>query len=125
MHASWAQAEDEKPAAASAQLPRVVTNILQPVNAQKGDELPVCAFAGYEDGVIDMGLTAYEKRGIAVSVPQWDEEACIQCNLCSYVCPHSCIRPMVMDANEVVEAPKGTRMHDMRGKGCGTEAEDR
>ena len=95
-----------------------VKDVMIPANAMRGDSIPVSKLMPGADGTLPQGTAAYEKRGIAVSVPQWDEEACIQCNLCSYVCPHSCIRPMVMDANEVVEAPKGTRMHDMRGKGC-------
>ncbi len=95
-----------------------VKDVMIPANAMRGDSIPVSKLMSGADGTLPQGTAAYEKRGIAVSVPQWDEEACIQCNLCSFVCPHSCIRPMVMDANEVVEAPKGTRMHDMRGKGC-------
>ena len=62
------------------------------INKQKGDDLPVSAFKGYEDGRIDMGLTAFEKRGIALSVPKWDAGKCIQCNRCSFVCPHAVIR---------------------------------
>ena len=87
--ASWANAElDELDGDEG--LPAVVANILRPVNAQKGDELPVSAFAGYEDGVIDMGLTAFEKRGIAVTTPMWKADACIQCNRCAFVCAPTC-----------------------------------
>ena len=104
--ASWADAPlDEN--AAEADVPAVVENILRPVNAQKGDDLPVSAFAGYEDGVIDMGLTAYEKRGIAVKTPEWNAEACIQCNRCAFVCPHAAIRPYLLDQNEAQNAPEG------------------
>ena len=104
--ASWADAPlDEN--AAEANVPAVVENILRPVNAQKGDDLPVSAFAGYEDGVIDMGLTAYEKRGIAVKTPEWNAEACIQCNRCAFVCPHAAIRPYLLDQDEAQNAPEG------------------
>ena len=114
--ASWAQAEDGEPTAESAQLPRVVTRILQPVNAQKGDELPVSAFAGYEDGVIDMGLTAYEKRGIAVRLPRWDASSCIQCNRCSFVCPHASLRPYLLSEPELASAPAGLVSAPAKGK---------
>ena len=95
-----------------------VKDVMIPANAMRGDAIPVSKLMPGADGTLPQGTAAYEKRGIAVSVPMWDENACIQCNLCSYVCPHACIRPVVMDANEVVEAPRGTKMHDMRGKGC-------
>ncbi len=95
-----------------------VKDVMIPANAMRGDAIPVSKLMPGADGTLPQGTAAYEKRGIAVSVPMWDENACIQCNLCSYVCPHSCIRPVVMDANEVVAAPRGTKMHDMRGKGC-------
>ncbi len=95
-----------------------VKDVMIPANAMRGDAIPVSKLMPGADGTLPQGTAAYEKRGIAVSVPTWDENACIQCNLCAYVCPHACIRPVVMDANEVVEAPRGTKMHDMRGKGC-------
>ena len=104
--ASWADAPLDE-SATEANVPAVVENILRPVNAQKGDDLPVSAFAGYEDGVIDMGLTAYEKRGIAVKTPAWNAEACIQCNRCAFVCPHAAIRPYLLDQNEAQNAPEG------------------
>ena len=118
----WADAQDEadqpdlkidRPDVA-----RYVKDVMIPANAMRGDAIPVSKLMPGADGTLPQGTAAYEKRGIAVSVPQWDENACIQCNLCAYVCPHSCIRPVVMDANEVVAAPRGTKMHDMRGKGC-------
>ncbi|MGN0072459.1 MAG: pyruvate:ferredoxin (flavodoxin) oxidoreductase [Coriobacteriales bacterium] len=112
---SWAQAEDTT-AAPESELPAVVTGILQPVNAQKGDELPVSAFTGYEDGVIDMGLTAYEKRGIAVRLPRWDAASCIQCNRCSFVCPHAAIRPYLLSSDERASAPQGVSVADAKGK---------
>ena len=112
--ASWADAPlDEN--AAEADVPAVVENILRPVNAQKGDNLPVSAFAGYEDGVIDMGLTAYEKRGIAVKTPEWNAEACIQCNRCAFVCPHAAIRPYLLDQDEAQNAPEGFTTVALKG----------
>ncbi len=104
--ASWAQAQ-ETCADEQDNLPDVVKNLLLPVNRQKGDDLPVSAFKGYEDGRIDMGLTAYEKRGIALSVPVWDASKCIQCNRCALVCPHAVIRPYLLSEEEKANAPEG------------------
>ena len=104
--AAWAELSDEQPASCG-DVPSVVTNILEPINVQKGDALPVSAFSGYEDGVIDMGLTAYEKRGISVTTPEWDADACIQCNRCSFVCPHAAIRPYLVSEEEAADAPEG------------------
>ena len=112
--ASWADAPLDE-SAAEADVPAVVENILRPVNAQKGDDLPVSAFAGYEDGVIDMGLTAYEKRGIAVKTPAWNAEACIQCNRCAFVCPHAAIRPYLLDEQEAAQAPEGFETVALKG----------
>ena len=86
-------------------LPEVVRKILNPINAQKGDDLPVSSFVGREDGNIEMGLTAYEKRGIAVRVPAWDAAKCVQCNRCSLVCPHAVIRPYLLNDAEKDAAP--------------------
>ncbi|MGN0234450.1 MAG: LysR family transcriptional regulator, partial [Bacteroidaceae bacterium] len=80
----------------AALLPEVVRKLLIPINRQHGDDLPVSAFAGYEDGVMDLGMTAYEKRGIAVALPAWQADKCLQCNLCSLVCPHAAIRPFLL-----------------------------
>ena len=88
-------------------LPDVVRNILIPINRQKGDDLPVSAFAGREDGAVEMGLTAYEKRGIAVNLPEWDPDRCIQCNQCAFVCPHAAIRPVLLTKEEASQAPEG------------------
>jgi len=105
--ASWKNAEEACEAAATAEVPAVVTNILEPINKQKGDDLPVSAFKGYEDGRIDLGLTAYEKRGIALKVPVWDSSKCIQCNKCALVCPHAVIRPYLLNDEEKANAPEG------------------
>jgi len=86
-------------------LPEAVRNILIPINRQKGDDLPVSAFMGREDGSIEMGMTAYEKRGIATWLPRWDETKCIQCNMCSLVCPHAAIRPYLLNEEEKANAP--------------------
>jgi pyruvate-ferredoxin/flavodoxin oxidoreductase len=90
----WAKAEDE--AAATRDVPAYVSKILEPVNRQLGDKLPVSTFAGMEDGTFPTGTARYEKRGIAVDVPEWQMENCIQCNQCSYVCPHAAIRPFLL-----------------------------
>ena len=89
------------------ELPPVVKNLLEPINKQKGDDLPVSAFKDYEDGRIDMGLTAFEKRGIALKVPVWDSSKCIQCNKCALVCPHAVIRPYLLNDEEKANAPEG------------------
>ncbi|MDP4152121.1 MAG: pyruvate:ferredoxin (flavodoxin) oxidoreductase [Bacillota bacterium] len=95
-----------------------VKDILNPVNAQKGDSLPVSVFKGREDGTVPQGSAAYEKRGIAVDVPVWIPENCIQCNQCSFVCPHATIRPFALNADEAAKAPEGMKMKQMIGKGC-------
>ena len=104
--ADWGDLPDD-PAEDCGDLPAVVKKLLLPINRQKGDELPVSAFRGYEDGVIEPGLTAYEKRGIAVRVPAWDAAKCIQCNRCSLVCPHAVIRPYLLDEDEAAKMPAG------------------
>jgi len=90
-----------------------VNNIQSKVNAQEGNSLPVSAFRDYADGSTPSGSSAYEKRGIAVKVPNWIPENCIQCNFCSYVCPHAVIRPAVMNADEAAKAPADMKMKDM------------
>lgn len=92
-----------------------VRNIQQAVSAQKGNELTVSDVKPYADGRTPMGTAAYEKRGIAVSIPVWESEKCIQCGICSYVCPHAVIRPAVMDEEEAAAAPEGMQMVPMNG----------
>ncbi|HPJ60351.1 MAG TPA: pyruvate:ferredoxin (flavodoxin) oxidoreductase [Bacteroidales bacterium] len=90
------------------ELPDFVRNVAEPINALKGDDLPVSAFLGREDGTLPAGTTAFEKRGIAVNVPEWQPKECIQCNQCSYVCPHAAIRPFLLTEEEAANAPGGT-----------------
>lgn len=97
-----------EPKAIDNDVPEFIRNVVQPINAMKGDDLPVSAFLGREDGTFPAGTTAYEKRGIAVNVPQWIPENCIQCNQCSYVCPHACIRPFLISKEEMANLPEGT-----------------
>ena len=112
--AGWLTAEDApRP---ERNVPRVVTDILDPINLQKGDDLPVSAFEKYIDGVMDMGLTAFEKRGIATRVPVWDPAKCLQCNRCSFVCPHAVIRPYLMTEDEKAGAPAGMKYTGAKGK---------
>ncbi|SMC89926.1 pyruvate:ferredoxin (flavodoxin) oxidoreductase [Sporomusa malonica] len=89
------------------QTPAFINNILIPMNRQEGDKLPVSAFLGMEDGTFPLGTSAYEKRGIAIDVPYWLAEHCIQCNQCSYVCPHAAIRPVLLNGEELKKAPMG------------------
>ena len=86
--ASWKDAVDE--AVKEDNAPDFIRNVQEPMNRQEGDELPVSAFRGREDGTFPVGTAAYEKRGIAINVPEWDIDKCIQCNQCSFVCPHAC-----------------------------------
>ena len=92
-----------------------VKNIQTKVNAQEGNSLPVSAFNDYVDGSTPSGSSAYEKRGIAVDIPVWQEENCIQCNRCAYVCPHAVIRPVALTEEELAKAPEGTKTIDMIG----------
>ena len=92
-----------------------VNSVLVPATAQKGDKLPVSVFSGREDGTFPAGTAAFEKRGIAVDVPEWLPENCIQCNMCSYVCPHAVIRPVVITDEELSAAPEGVKAVPMTG----------
>ncbi len=103
--ASWAVATD-KMEDVKRILPEYVEKIMIPMNALKGDTLPVSVFQGIEDGTVPLGTSAYEKRGVAIDVPEWDITKCIQCNLCSYVCPHACIRPFLLTQDEANNTPE-------------------
>jgi pyruvate-ferredoxin/flavodoxin oxidoreductase len=105
--AEWAKIEI-KPADDHRNIPAFIREVMEPINAMKGDDLPVSAFIGREDGTFPAGTTAYEKRGIAVNVPEWQAEECIQCNQCSYVCPHAAIRPFLLTEEEAANAPEGS-----------------
>jgi len=98
-------------------VPAFIREVVEPINLLKGDDLKVSAFLGREDGTFPAGTTAYEKRGIAVNVPQWIAENCIQCNQCSYVCPHACIRPFLIDGEEMKKLPEGIKTIKAIGKG--------
>lgn len=114
--AEWAKLGDEKEAKADDNgKPEFVKNVVEPINALKGDDLPVSAFLNREDGTFPNGTTEYEKRGIAVDVPEWIADNCIQCNQCAYVCPHACIRPFLLTEEEKANAPEGTET--IKGKG--------
>lgn len=103
--ASWADAVDEVVTADD--IPAFIKDIQNPMNRQEGESLPVSAFKGMEDGTFPSGTAAYEKRGIAINVPEWQVDNCIQCNQCSYVCPHAVIRPVLMTSEEAANAPAG------------------
>ena len=98
-----------------ADVPDIIRNILVPINAQKGDDLPVSAFKGMEDGTMPLGTSQYEKRGIATHLPVWDKDECIQCNRCSFVCPHAVIRPYLLNEDEVRNAPAGLELTAAKG----------
>ena len=121
--ADWANAVDEAPAKELTGRPatvKMVRDILTPVDKMDGDSLPVSAFVDHADGTFELGASAYEKRGVAVSVPEWDSAKCIQCNQCAYVCPHATIRPFALTADELAAAPAQTKAVDFKvgaGKG--------
>lgn len=105
--AEWANAETEAAATSEDDRPEFIRNILEPINKQKGDSLPVSAFVGREDGHFPQGTAAYEKRNIAINIPEWQVDNCIQCNQCSLVCPHAVIRPFLLNEEELKNAPEG------------------
>jgi pyruvate-ferredoxin/flavodoxin oxidoreductase len=115
--ASWSNAEAQEEAAAAKDVPDFVKNVLIPMNKQVGDSLPVSTFVGAEDGTFPHGTAAYEKRGIAVNVPEWDINKCIQCNQCSFVCPHAAIRPILVNEDEKKNAPQSFETKKAIGKG--------
>lgn len=114
--AEWKNAK-ESTMEDSIEEPAFVKNIMRPMQAQKGNSLPVSAFLGREDGTFPSGTTAYEKRGIAVNVPEWIMENCIQCNQCAYICPHAVIRPFLLTEEEKNHAPNGFTTKKAIGKG--------
>ncbi|WP_165171198.1 pyruvate:ferredoxin (flavodoxin) oxidoreductase [Adlercreutzia sp. ZJ242] len=117
--AAWADAADagEAPALSGRpELVRMVTEIMEPVGRMNGDALPVSAFMDHVDGQFEQGAAAYEKRGVAVTVPTWDASACIQCNQCSFVCPHATIRPFALTDDEAASAPEAAKLVAAKGK---------
>lgn len=107
----------EESGGADIEEPKFVAKIMRPMNRQEGDQLPVSAFSGIEDGTFPCGTSAYEKRGIAVNVPEWNEQTCIQCNQCSFICPHACVRPFLLTEEEKAAAPKSFKTQQAKGKG--------
>ena len=113
--ADWANADDNAVVDAAegpAKLVKMVDNIMKPVGKMDGDSLPVSAFIDHADGTFEQGASAYEKRGVAVLVPEWDATTCAKCNKCSFVCPHATIRPFAMNADEVAAAPAQMKKHE-------------
>ncbi|MGM9615407.1 MAG: pyruvate:ferredoxin (flavodoxin) oxidoreductase [Oscillospiraceae bacterium] len=121
--ASWAEASDTPDPVVHADRPEVmkmVRDILTPVDKMDGDSLPVSAFVDHVDGTFHLGASAHEKRGVAVTVPRWDESKCIQCNQCAYVCPHATIRPFALTEEEAAKAPEAAKIAEWKaGKGKG------
>jgi pyruvate-ferredoxin/flavodoxin oxidoreductase len=121
--ADWADAKDETETVKLEGKPELVEQVktlLNPIGKMDGDSLPVSAFSKHVDGQFELGAAAYEKRGVAVSVPTWDAEKCIQCNNCAYVCPHATIRPFAMTEEEAKAAPAAAKIVDIKaGKGKG------
>ena len=116
--ASWADAVDdpaERMLEGRRKTVEMVTKIMEPVGLMDGDRLPVSVFLDYADGQFELGASAYEKRGVAVSVPVWDAEKCIQCNSCAYVCPHATIRPFALTEEEAAAAPEATKLVPAKG----------
>lgn len=114
--AAWATLPDAEKENPYAGMPDFIQNVVKPIEHLKGDDLPVSAFLGREDGTFPQGTAAYEKRGIAVTVPEWQEENCIQCNQCAYVCPHAAIRPFLISEEEAGKLPEGTVVLETKGK---------
>ncbi len=117
--ASWADGSDESLAITASgsrkELVDYVNNVQNAINAQDGDSLPVSAFLDYVDGTAPAGSSAYEKRGVAVDVSTWNPDNCIQCNFCSYVCPHAVIRPIAATEEQAAKAPEGSKFLDLTG----------
>ena len=122
--ADWADAQDEadtRELQGRPEVVKMVKEVMEPIGRMDGDSLPVSAFAGeHVDGSFEHGAAAYEKRGVAVTVPQWNEATCVQCNQCAYVCPHATIRPFALTEEEAAAAPASTKLVDIKaGKGKG------
>ena len=122
--ADWADAQDEadtRDLQGRPEVVKMVKDVMEPIGRMDGDSLPVSAFAGeHVDGSFEHGAAAYEKRGVAVTVPQWNEATCVQCNQCAYVCPHATIRPFALTEEEAAAAPASTTLVDIKaGKGKG------
>lgn len=113
--ADWKGLSKEK--AVKKDVPQFIADVVEPINSLKGDDLPVSAFMDREDGTFPAGTSQYEKRGIAVNVPTWLDENCIQCNQCAYVCPHAAIRPFLLDEKDQEAAPEGVNTIGAKGKG--------
>jgi len=116
VNADWAKLKDEAAKDDRVGVPDFVRNVVEPINNLAGDDLPVSAFAGREDGTFPAGTSQWEKRGIAVNVPEWIPDNCIQCNQCAYVCPHAAIRPFLIDEEEAKVLPEGTETIKANGK---------
>ncbi len=110
---SWLNAKDNDSTIKEAEF---IEKIMRPMESQKGNDLPVSVFKDREDGTFPLGSTAYEKRGIAATVPEWIDENCIQCNQCSYICPHAVIRPFILTQDEALKAPESFITLDAKGK---------
>ena len=116
--ASWSNLNTQE-ASDSREKPKFITRILEPVNSMKGDSIPVSAFyEDHADGTMPQGTSKYEKRGIAVKVPSWNPDKCIQCNQCAYVCPHAVIRPLLLTKEETAGGPEGLKTAKTMGKGA-------
>ena len=117
--ASWSNPEADAPEAellGRTETVKMVTNLMNPIGLMDGDSLPVSAFKDIADGQFELGASAYEKRGIAVSVPEWNQQACIQCNNCAFVCSHATIRPFMLSEDEVKAAPSNIKVADTKPK---------
>jgi len=115
--ASWANAEcdrETKKLKGREKTVKMVKNILFPVGNMDGDSLPVSAFVDHADGTFELGASAYEKRGVSVTCPEWDKDTCIQCNQCAYVCPHAVIRPFALNDEEAANAPAALKLTDLK-----------
>ena len=120
----WKEAADEKketPLEGREKTVQMIRDITIPVNQMRGDTIPVSKFVEHADGTFELGASAYEKRGVAVMVPQWDADKCLQCNNCAFVCPHGCLRPFMVTPEEADAAPEGAKIVRVKtGKGKGT-----